>query len=84
MMSQFAQDIRRKALQESIQQGMQQGIQKGLLEGEAKLSLRMLPRRFGPLPNEIFERVYKADLDTIETWADHVSEAESLEDVFSE
>jgi len=46
MMSQFAQDIRRKALQEGIQQGMQ----RGLLEGEAKLLLRILPRRFGPLP----------------------------------
>ncbi len=88
MMSQFAQDIREKALQE----GMQQGIRKGLLEGEAKgevkgeakLLLRMLPRRFGPLPDEIYERVYKADPNTIELWADRVLDAESLEDVFSD
>jgi len=75
MMSQFAQDIRREALQEGIQQGrekgteqgVQQSIRKGRLEGEAKLLLRILPRRFGPLPTEISERVYRADPKTIET-----------------
>jgi len=46
--------------------------------------LRMLPRRFGPLPNELSERVYNADPDTIEIWADRVWDAQSLEDVFSE
>lgn len=45
--------------------------------------LRILPRRFGPLPDEIAERVYKADPTTIETWSDRVLDAESLEDVFS-
>nr|VFK67758.1 MAG: protein of unknown function (DUF4351) [Candidatus Kentron sp. UNK]VFK73099.1 MAG: protein of unknown function (DUF4351) [Candidatus Kentron sp. UNK] len=88
MMSQFAQDIRQKALHEGIQQGMQrgrqEGRQEGLLEGEAKLLLRMLPRRFGPLPNEISERIHKADPDTIESWADRVLDAKSLDDVFSE
>jgi len=52
IMSQFAQDIRQKALQEGIQQGVQLGIRKGRLEGEARLLLRILPRRFGPLPTE--------------------------------
>jgi len=47
------------------------------------LLLRILPRRFGPLPDEIAERVYKADPTTIETWSDRVLDAESLEDVFS-
>ena len=84
MMSQFAQDIRQKALQEGVQQGWQEGRQEGLLEGEAKLLLRMLPRRFGPLPNEITERVYKADPNAIETWADRVLDAKSLDEVFSE
>jgi len=82
MMSQCAQDIRQKALQEGIQQGVQQGIRKGRLEGEARLLLRVLPRRFGPLPTEISERVHRADPKTIETWTDRVLDAESLEDVF--
>nr|VFK15068.1 MAG: conserved hypothetical protein (putative transposase or invertase) [Candidatus Kentron sp. LFY] len=80
MMSQFAQDIRRKALQE----GRQEGRQEGLLEGEAKMLLRQLSRRFHPLPNEISERVYGADPSTIESWVDRVLDAKSLDEVFSE
>nr|VFK62571.1 MAG: ABC-type transporter Mla maintaining outer membrane lipid asymmetry, MlaC component [Candidatus Kentron sp. TUN]VFK71848.1 MAG: ABC-type transporter Mla maintaining outer membrane lipid asymmetry, MlaC component [Candidatus Kentron sp. TUN] len=49
MMSQFAQDISSVARQE------------GLLEGEATRLLRMFSRRFQPLPDEITERVYRAD-----------------------
>jgi len=67
-----------------MEQGVQQGIRKGRLEGEAKLLLRILPRRFGPLPDEISKRVYWADPETIETWVDRVLDAESLEDIFSE
>jgi len=71
-----------------MEQGVQQGIRKGRLEGEAKLLLRILPRRFRPLPAELSERVYRADPETIpetiETWADRVLDAESLEDIFSE
>nr|VFK17217.1 MAG: protein of unknown function (DUF4351) [Candidatus Kentron sp. LFY] len=88
LISQFAQDIRQRALQEGVQQGMQQGRQEGLLEGEVKgkaeLLLRMLPRRFGPLPSEISEQIYKADPNTIESWADRVLDAKSLDDVFLE
>nr|VFK16062.1 MAG: protein of unknown function (DUF4351) [Candidatus Kentron sp. LFY] len=76
MMSQFAQDIRRAALQE--------GRQESLLEGEAKLLLRQLSRRFQPLPDEVPERIYRADPDTIESWADRMLDAKSLEEVFSE
>nr|VFK00821.1 MAG: conserved hypothetical protein (putative transposase or invertase) [Candidatus Kentron sp. H]VFK01870.1 MAG: conserved hypothetical protein (putative transposase or invertase) [Candidatus Kentron sp. H]VFK05223.1 MAG: conserved hypothetical protein (putative transposase or invertase) [Candidatus Kentron sp. H] len=91
MMSQFAQDIINgkpkwveMVRQESLQQGMQQDHRKGLLEGEAKLLLRQLSRRFHPLPNEISERVYGADPNTIETWADRVLDAKSLDEVFLE
>nr|VFJ92706.1 MAG: conserved hypothetical protein (putative transposase or invertase) [Candidatus Kentron sp. LFY] len=80
MMSQFAQDIRRKALQE----GMQQGRREGLLEGEAKLLLSQLSYRFQPLPNEISERIHGAKPNAIETWAKRVLDAKSLDEVFSE
>nr|VFK64081.1 MAG: protein of unknown function (DUF4351) [Candidatus Kentron sp. UNK]VFK68930.1 MAG: protein of unknown function (DUF4351) [Candidatus Kentron sp. UNK] len=88
MMSQFAQDIRRKALQEGMQQGMQQGrregLLEGLLEGEAKLLLSQLSYRFQPLPNEISERIHGARPNAIETWAKRVLDAKSLDEVFSE
>nr|VFK54579.1 MAG: protein of unknown function (DUF4351) [Candidatus Kentron sp. TUN]VFK57607.1 MAG: protein of unknown function (DUF4351) [Candidatus Kentron sp. TUN] len=72
MMSQFAQDISSVARQE------------GMLEGEAKLLIRQLSRRFQPLPEEITERVYGADPNTIEIWADRVLDAKSLDDIFLE
>ena len=82
--SQFAQDIEKRVRASVLQEGMQQGMQQGRLEGEAKLLLRILPRRFGPLPSEITKRVHGADPNTIEIWADRVLDAKSLDDVFSE
>nr|VFK80306.1 MAG: Putative transposase, YhgA-like [Candidatus Kentron sp. SD] len=87
MMSQFAQDIRRKALHEGMQQGRREGLlegeARGEAKGEAKLLLRILPRRFGPLSHEITDRIHGADPNTIESWADRVLDAKSLDDVFS-
>nr|VFK61618.1 MAG: conserved hypothetical protein (putative transposase or invertase) [Candidatus Kentron sp. UNK]VFK70450.1 MAG: conserved hypothetical protein (putative transposase or invertase) [Candidatus Kentron sp. UNK] len=86
--SQFAQDIekavRQKVLQEGRQEGLLEGEAKGEAKGEVKLLLRILPRRFGPLPIEISERIHGADASTIETWADRVWDAKSLEDIFLE
>jgi len=36
------------------------------------------------VPDGISEQVYRADPKTIETWADRVLDAESLEDIFLE
>ena len=76
--------------QEGRLEGMQKGRLEGLLEGEikgeargeAKLLFRQLSRRFQPLPDGIVERLYGADSDTIERWADHVLDAKSLDEVF--
>ena len=92
MMSQFAEDIKRqvardiekKVRREVLQEGIQQGILEGEAKGEAKLLIRQLSRRFRPLPDRISERVYAADPDVIEIWADRVLEAKSLDDVFTE
>nr|VFK36494.1 MAG: protein of unknown function (DUF4351) [Candidatus Kentron sp. LPFa] len=100
MMSQFAQEIKKKALLEGIQQGHQEGRQEGRLEGllegllegeakgetkgEAKLLMRQLSRRFQSLPNEVTDRIQKADTNTIEIWADRILDAKSLDEVFLE
>ena len=76
MMSQFAQDIEKTVRQKALREGE--------ARGEAKLLLRMLPQRFGPLPDEISEQIHRADSSTIENWADRVLNAKSLEEVFSE
>lgn len=80
MISQFARDIRQKAPRE----GMRKGLLEGEVKGEAKSLLRMLPRRFGSLPDEISERVHNVDPNTMEMWADRVLDAKFLKEVFSE
>ncbi|NNJ83539.1 MAG: DUF4351 domain-containing protein, partial [Gammaproteobacteria bacterium] len=73
------------ALYKGRLEGRMEGhMEGGLLEGETKLLLRQLSRRFHALPNEITERVHGADPNTIEIWADRVLDAKSLEEVFSE
>jgi len=72
MMSQFAQEIERKALLQ------------GEARGEAKLLLGQLSHRFRPLPNEISERVHMANQNNIEIWAKRVLDAKSLDEVFME
>nr|VFK67657.1 MAG: conserved hypothetical protein (putative transposase or invertase) [Candidatus Kentron sp. UNK]VFK72879.1 MAG: conserved hypothetical protein (putative transposase or invertase) [Candidatus Kentron sp. UNK] len=89
MMSRFAQDIEKKALHKGRLEGHQEGHQEGRLEGlleegETKLLLRQLSRRFHALPDEITERIHGADPNTIEIWADRVLDAKSLDEVFSE
>nr|VFK21277.1 MAG: protein of unknown function (DUF4351) [Candidatus Kentron sp. LPFa]VFK34695.1 MAG: protein of unknown function (DUF4351) [Candidatus Kentron sp. LPFa] len=88
MMSQFAQEIKKKALLEGIQQGRLEGLlegeAKGETKGEAKLLMRQLSRRFQPLPNEVTDRIQKADPNTIEIWADRILDAKSLDEVFLE
>nr|VFJ77867.1 MAG: protein of unknown function (DUF4351) [Candidatus Kentron sp. FW] len=84
MMSQFARDITKTARQEALREGVQQGMQRGRQEGEAGLLLRQLSRRFHPLPDEITQRIHTADPNTIETWADRILDAKSLDEVFWE
>ncbi|GHT83538.1 hypothetical protein AGMMS49543_11150 [Betaproteobacteria bacterium] len=63
------------------QKGMLAGEQKGLLEGEAKVLARQLKRRFGPLPDWASARLRAADATQLETWADVVLDATSLDEV---
>ncbi|MBF0604677.1 MAG: DUF4351 domain-containing protein [Nitrospirae bacterium] len=74
MMSQFARDI--------IAQGKPHWLQEGRQKGEAALLLRLLQRRFGPLPESVTEWLHAADLSTLELWGDRVLDARSLDDVF--
>nr|VFK23665.1 MAG: protein of unknown function (DUF4351) [Candidatus Kentron sp. LPFa] len=83
MMSQFAQDII-NGKPKWVEMVRQKSLQEGRLEGEAELLLRQLSRRFQPLPDEIPDRVREADPNTIESWADRILDAKSLDEVFRE
>ncbi|HYU34671.1 MAG TPA: Rpn family recombination-promoting nuclease/putative transposase [Thermoanaerobaculia bacterium] len=53
-------------------------------EGEAKVILRLLERKFGPLDTQTRTRVQSADADRLLNWADRILFAERLEQVFVE
>ena len=55
--------------------------EKALSEGEAKLLIRQLTRRFGPLPKWAQNRVSKAKSVQLEEWADAVLDASNLTEV---
>ena len=63
--------------------GREQGLQQGRLEGEARMLLRQLERRFGPVSEDVTGRVRSAPEAQLEQWFDRVLTATSLDDVFA-
>jgi hypothetical protein len=64
--------------------GEAKGISLGEARGEAKLLTKFLERRFGPLQESVRDRIYAADVDTIDRWADRLDLAGSIEAVFAD
>ena len=64
------------------EEGMQQGMDQGRVEGERALLERQLRRRFGLLSPEISARLGQASAADLETWAENVLDAPTLDDVF--
>jgi len=60
----------------------EEGVQKGLQQGQVELLIRQLTHRFGPLPDEVRPRLERATPAEIATLADHILEANSLDQVF--
>ncbi len=60
----------------------EKALQEGRQEGEARLLLRILRLKFGPLDLETEERVRAADADRLLEWGERVLTAEALQDVF--
>lgn len=72
----------REIREEGLQAGRQEGLQAGRQQGEARVVLRLLRLKFGPLDPEIEERVRSADADRLLGWSERILTAESLQDVF--
>jgi len=69
---------RRQGLQEGIQQGMERGREEGI----RAVVLRLLARRFSPLPAAVARRVSAmVSSEELETLADRILEARSLEEL---
>ena len=80
MLAENIDEWNRKLREESLEQGVQQGVQKG----EARILLRLLRLKFGPLSPEAEERVRSAAPDLLLQWSDRILTAESLEGVFGD
>jgi len=70
--------------QKGLQEGRQEGRQEGQQKGEATLLLRLMQRRFGPLPDWLTNHVMQADTTTLEEWGLRILDATRLEDVVGE
>ena len=64
------------------EEGMQRGMKQGRVEGERALLKRLLQRRFGLLSPEVAERLGQASVADLESWAENVVDAPTLDDVF--
>jgi len=68
---------------EGEQKGRLEGEQKGRLEGEAIILQRQLERKFGPLPQDLLDKLHKADFATLELWSLRILDVNSLDGIFS-
>jgi hypothetical protein len=64
------------------EQFVEQGRAEGRAEGEARALVRLLEKRFGPMPSDLRQRVFASGVTTIETWLDRALEAPELLRVF--
>lgn len=66
---------------EGQSEGHQKGRQEGRQEGEATLILRLLQRRYGPLPTSMIDRIRSLSVSTLEALGDTILELPSVTDL---
>ena len=71
-------------LDKGIEQGIKQGLVTGRAEGQAKSLIRLLEKRFGPLPAYVRRRVFAADVQSLDTWFERAIDAADLQSIFAE
>ena len=65
--------------QEGVSQGITQGLSQGLSRGQAKTLLRLLHKRFGPLPEAVVARITAASDAELERLTDRILDVGSLD-----
>ncbi|MGI5220495.1 hypothetical protein [Nocardia sp. CA-290969] len=59
-----------------------EGQARGQVKGQARILLRQLALKFGPLPDGVAERVEAGEPAEFEMWSERVLTANSLEEFF--
>lgn len=62
--------------------GVERGRQEGRQEGRLEMLTLLLSKRFGPLPDDIKQRLAAASAAQLARWGDNVLDAPTLESVF--
>ncbi|HEU4412187.1 MAG TPA: DUF4351 domain-containing protein [Polyangiaceae bacterium] len=75
--------VERIVIEDLVEFGKDQGLIEGRLEGEAKVLLKQLALRFGPVPEGVEARVRSASEAELDRWAERVLTAASLDDVLA-
>lgn len=55
----------------------------GKIDGKAELLLRLLGKRFGPLSDDLCAKVHAATHAHLDTWADRILTATSIDEVLA-
>jgi hypothetical protein len=64
------------------QAGRQEGLEEGQKKGEARMLIRLLELRFGPLDQAVRAKLDGADAETLLRWGERVLTAQTLAEVF--
>ncbi len=67
---------------EGLEEGLEKGLEEGRAKGQADLLLRLIERRFGPVPEAVTQQVRTAPVEQLELWALNFVDATSLEAMF--
>jgi len=59
------------------------GMAQGMARGRAEMLLRLLQKRFEPVPETVQERILGASVEELEAWTDAVLDASSIDGVLS-
>ena len=71
-----------KGMEKGIEKGMEKGLDKGKHDGLAKAALRLLERRFAPLPDWVAPHLAQATETQLEAYLDGLLSAASLDELF--
>ncbi|RCK78694.1 MAG: putative transposase [Candidatus Ozemobacter sibiricus] len=81
MLSKTVVEWTRQWRQEGLEEGLEKGLEKGR-ERMAKAILRLIEQKFGPLNEADRRRILEASEEQLDTWADRILDAATLEQIF--
>ncbi|MGB4503483.1 MAG: DUF4351 domain-containing protein, partial [Syntrophaceticus sp.] len=70
-----------KLKEEGREKGLKEGLEKGKRDETLSTAIKLLTKKFGPLPKELKSKIAKLDSVTLEIIIDGIFDYESLEDV---